>query len=189
MRIHLASVIVLCVASFLTGGAVADETPDSAKVSVQASPQGKQRLRWRLSFDSKDGRDYLKQLTTLKAMIALPVDGEEGKFILIRDLDKPNVAAVEDLSTVDRICWIDDRSESVRSVLSALPKNAKTQKAAFIITYFPIELEKKLAKLERNAAKKNPKFRDEDQILETNFKVVPSKAGGYDVEVKDVRLK
>jgi hypothetical protein len=60
---------------------------------------------------------------------------------------------------------------------------------SFLVAFFPKELEKKLIELELNLAKRDSKFKSEDQIQETRFRVVPSKEKGFDVQVVTVRLK
>jgi hypothetical protein len=181
------------------GGAGTGYTPDERNIELGELPpvriklrpkeREKRLLRWSMHFNTKDGKDYLKQLTALGASIALPVQGENGKFLLIRDLKQPDKAAIEDVSTIENIYWIDGRKESVGPLLAALPKYAHLKDPSFIVAFFPGELEKKLVKLELNLAKRDSKFKSEDQIQETKFKVVPSKEKGFDVQVVTVRLK
>jgi hypothetical protein len=155
---------------------------------TEPSIQDKRTLRWALTFNTKDGKDYLNQLAGLGAMVALPVQGEKEEFLLIRDLKQPHKAAVEDISKVDRIYWIDDRAASVAPLLSALPKYPNAQKPEYIVAFFPKELEKRLSELELQLAKKDKNFRTEDQIHETKFRVVTSKEKGVEVQIVKVQL-
>jgi hypothetical protein len=181
------------------GGSGTGYTPDERNVDVgEVGPvriklrpleRQKRLQRWSLHFNTKDGKDYLRQLTALGASLAFPIQGEKDKFLLVRDLKQPDKAATEDVSTIENIYWIDGRKESVGPLLRALPKYAQVKEPSFLVAFFPKELEKKLIELELNLAKRDSKFKSEDQIQETRFRVVPSKEKGFDVQVVTVRLK
>jgi hypothetical protein len=125
----------------------------------------KQRmLRWTMVFDTKDGADYAKQLDALGAILAVPAD--DGKFLVIRDLKQRPVKPVEeDIKTIQRIFWVDDRTDSVAPLAKALQLKDTPR---FIVAFFPEKLEKELLA-------KELKFQGKKvhEIEETRFRVVP----------------
>jgi hypothetical protein len=141
----------------------------------------KRQLRWTMIFNTRDGGDYLRQLNGLGAILAVP--GPDGQYLVIRDLMKrPVDMKPEELSTLDRIYWIDDRPQSVMSLARSLGLSLKPDHVA---AFFPQQLEKQLLDLE---LKRLPRGRSEDEIMETKFQILP-RGGGYDPVVVDQKLK
>jgi hypothetical protein len=121
-------------------------------------------LRWRLDFDTRNGEDYLRQLRGLGAILAIPKDSSGKENWIIRDLaGRPPKLLNEDVTSFNRIFWIDDKAQTVASVMRAL---ALDQKPERFIAFMPKELEDKLFDLE-----KSYRGLKEDEIQETVFKV------------------
>ena len=115
-------------------------------------------------FNTSNGRDYLRQLHALGAMLAIP--GPDGGYLVIRDLLKRPVQPMpEDLAGMDKIYWIDDKSGSVASLSAAMGLQPPPSHVA---AFFPKELEQRLLALE---TKQLPRGRTEDDIEETRFEV------------------
>jgi hypothetical protein len=135
----------------------------------------KRVLRWVLMFDTRDGQDYARQLDALGAILAVPEAG--GQYRIIRDLKRrPVQGQVEDVSTIERIFWVDDVGYSVRSLALALGIEPVPP---HLVAFFPQKLELHLLDLEL-------KFRglQEDDIQETRFRVI-RRGAGYEVQVVD----
>lgn len=97
----------------------------------------------------------------------------EARFWLSR---RPTQLLDEDVTRLPGIGWRDEDPLSVSGVMQALGLNFRpTHFCAFL----PLELEEKLARLERDFA-----GRGEDQIGRTRFRVTVS-GGKYDVQVID----
>ncbi len=123
-------------------------------------------------FNTRSGADYLAQLNGLKAILAVPTGADNKSYKIIRDLSgrgRPQLLD-EDISKIQCIFWIDDRPDSVRSMMGAL-------RVGFLpnhfVAFMPRELEDKLFELEKQAAGGVP----EDQIEETKFDVVRTPRG------------
>jgi hypothetical protein len=151
--------------------------PPSSKVDGPGGGDGgpaakmKQRqqrqARWTMVFNTHDGEDYLRQLRALGAILAIPKS--EGEHLVIRDLTRePAQPKAEDLTKLDRIYWIDDKPESVASLARALG----IARPAYIVAFFPENLEKELLQKERAFA-----GRKEDAIQETRFDIVKTDKG------------
>lgn len=151
------------------------EGPGNAKITQR----DKRQLRWTMLFDTPNGRDYLVQLDALGAILAVPAP--DGGYLVIRDLlKKPVEPKPEDLATLDRIYWIDDRPSSVAS----LAKTLGIATPDHIAVFFPVKLEQELLDKElRRFRGKN-----EDDILETRFRVRKTRSG-YEIEVMSQRTK
>ncbi len=150
----------------------------------QLTQREKRVLRWAMTFNTSSGADYKSQLAGLGAMVAVPVAGQEGKFLLIRNLNNP-VAREEDVTKLGLIYWIDDKPASVGSLFSVLPGISRPE---YFVAFFPTTLEKKLLEMEMDFAGRKYNTRDEDRIHETKFDVFRS-GSGYDVRVREVYLK
>jgi hypothetical protein len=134
-------------------------------------------LRWKMQFNTFDGRDYLTQLSELGAILAIPQP--QGGYKVIRDLRKiPADGEIEDLDTIKRIFWIDDKPESVQSLSMALRLPFPPP---HFVAFFPESLEQDLADKERKY-----RNREEHQIKETRFRVV-RRTGKYVPEVESQR--
>jgi hypothetical protein len=133
----------------------------------------KRMLRWAMIFDTRTGHDYLNQLRTLGAILAIPTGADGKSYKIVRDLSGRGPAKLldEDVSSIQRIFWIDDRPESVDSVMLALQCKLRPN---HFVAFMPPSLEEELFQLE-----KKYKGRSEDQIHETKFRIVPDRQRGY----------
>jgi hypothetical protein len=139
----------------------------------------KRILRWKMQFNTFDGRDYLTQLDELGAILAVPEPRSADAYRVIRDLKRtPAHGEIEDLKTIERIFWIDDKPESVRSLAMALGLQVPPP---HIVAFFPQSLEQELADKEKKF-----KGRSENQIKETRYRVV-RRGGKYVPEVESQR--
>jgi hypothetical protein len=130
--------------------------------------QEKRMARWAMVFDTSSGRDYLRQLAGLGAVLAIPVkEGPKGaEYQVVKNanlLNPPARLVKEDLSKYKGIRWTDDNAESVAQVMKAL---GLAGRPSHFIAFMPQQLEDKLAGLEKKFA-----GRAEDDIYETRFKV------------------
>lgn len=139
--------------------------------NASLSQREKRMLRWSMIFDTRTGMDYLTQLRALGAVLAIPIGGDGKSYKIVRDLSGTGPVKLldEDISKIQCIFWIDDRAESVASLMHALryPGNP-----SHFVAFMPVELEQELFELE-----KRYKGRTEDQIHETKFKVFRSNRG------------
>ncbi len=143
------------------------------------SQREKRMLRWTMIFNTRSGRDYLDQLRGLGAILAVPTTPDNKSYKVIRNLAAPRLLD-EDISKIERIFWIDDRPESVMSVMGALRLNIMP---SHFVAFMPPELEKLLFEIEKKASGGVP----EDRIQETKFGV--QKIGNrYVPQVLDVKV-
>jgi hypothetical protein len=139
----------------------------------------KRTLRWVMVFDTFNGDDYARQLAGLGAIIAIP--REKDQYMVIHNLnDRPAHGRIEDLETIKRIYWVDEKRESITPLCMALGIKPVPD---HVVAFFPEKLERLLLKLELQY--KNLK---EDQIYETRFKVMKL-GGGYEPKVIDQKQK
>jgi hypothetical protein len=167
------------------GGGTGDG-PDKGKGKL--TKREKRMLRWSMVFDTRNGRDYVAQLTGLGAFLAIPVGKDEKKpeYKLIRDLKaRPAKLLEEDISKLERIYWIDDKAQSVTDVMTVL---GVREKPSHFVAFMPEELENKLFKLEKSHLDKHHKGRTEDDILETRFRLKRTD-NKYEPEVIDLWMK
>jgi hypothetical protein len=156
------------------GKATGSGTGDGTK-GKKLSERQKRQLRWTMIFNTRDGNDYATQLDALGAILAVPTSAENKEFLVIRDLkSRPAQGKVEDPAALQRIYWIDDKVDSVTGLARAL--GIKTN-PKLIIAFLPVELENKLAQMERDY-----KGLKEDDIAETRFDVVRT-GEGYEPKV------
>jgi hypothetical protein len=124
-------------------------------------------MRWVMRFQVSDGKDYLRQLSVLKATVLIPVPPENKEMMIFQDLvsGSPNRAAtakeIDDLSRQMRFC--DVSAKAVNEIGSAF--RLRFNPLCFF-AFFPKPLEEKLAKDEENY-----KGRKAKDIEETIFKV------------------
>lgn len=141
-------------------------------------------FRWTLRFRTSSGRNYLDQVKSLGAVIAVPMPPNEDKLLVIEDLDNPSRRHIaDDAETAKLAGWLkfsDVRRETVRQVGEAL--NLEFTPTSFW-AFFPKELEEGLARKERSYRNRRP-----DDIEETVFQVT-IRAGGYDILVVEQRAK
>jgi hypothetical protein len=147
------------------------------------SERERQMLRWTMTFNTQNGEDYLRQLRDIKpgngAILAIP--RSDGQFEVIRDLtQRPAVGQVEDLKTINRIFWIDDKPDSV----ATLARTLQIKVPPYFVAFFPIELEEELKRLEKSKAN----GANVNRIEETKFNVVSS-GEGYRPNIVSVRMK
>jgi hypothetical protein len=149
-------------------------SPNGSPNGKKLSKREERQLRWTMIFNTRDGNDYATQLDALGAILAFPApNGKE--YEVIRDLKaRPVQGKVEALASIKGIFWIDDKPDSVAGLARAL--GIKTNPRLFV-AFFPVELENKLAQMERDHA-----GRKEEEIAETRFDIVRS-PNGYEPKV------
>jgi len=160
--------------------------PGESKATL--TQREKRMLRWNMRFTAHNGVEYVAQLRSLGAILAFPVnEGPNPEYQLVRDLRPGAKLLNEDLSSIQRIYWIDDKPQSVRDVVNAL--GLKINPSRFV-AFMPEELEQDLYKMEKGYIEhvlKRKKF-DEEDIDETHFQVV-FKGGKYRPELQSVTMK
>jgi hypothetical protein len=144
------------------------------------SVREKRMLRWTMSFDIMNGADYARQLRALHVMIAVDIPGEPGKA-RVYDRIEPNAKGeVRELGSITRMPWVDGQADSVGKLCGYMGIHPMPRG---IIAYMTQEMEDKLLKLEMNFHG----VKDEDQIQETIFKIIPDGRGGYTPRVREQR--
>src|SRR5581483_10497656 len=135
----------------------------------------KRKARWTMLFNVREGggREYLRQLDGLGAILAYPTVGDN--YMVIRNLkDRPIRPVAEDIRQFNMIWWQDDKPVSVDSLANALGISPPPE---YIVAFFPVALEQQLLEKELKA------FRGrEEDIEETVFRIVP-RGGGYEPEI------
>jgi hypothetical protein len=129
-------------------------------------------LRWVMRFNTLNGNDYRRQLAGLGAILAFPQP--DGGYIVYRDLRAPAKGEVEDIASIKRIFWVDEKKDSIRSLAQAMEVAVPDGP---IVAFFPQELEAEL--LRKELTYRNKK---EEDIKETHFKI-NVKGGKYIPEV------
>ncbi len=142
--------------------------PGPSGAGPKAPPQGRiDRLirridRWVLTFETRNGSDYLRQLEALGAILAVPLEGD--RYLVIRDLkQRPVRGNIENAADIQRIFWIDDKPQSVRALAEALQLE---RVPVCIVAFFPDQLEDEL--LRKELAFRN---RREEEIRRTYFRL------------------
>ncbi len=147
------------------------EGPGKANITKR----DKRRARWTMLFNVSGGggRDYVRQLNGLGAILAYPTAGDN--YMVIRNLsERPVRPVAEDIRQFNMIWWQDDKPESVDSLARALGISPAPE---YFVAFFPLALEQQLLDKELKA------FRGkEEDIEETVFRVQP-RGGGYEPEV------
>jgi len=143
-------------------------------------------LRWNMKFTANSGAEYVAQLKSLGAILAVPVkEGNNPEYKIIRDLKSPAKLLDEDLSKINRIYWIDDKPNSVRDVMAALGINMRPSR---FVAFMPEKLEGELFHMEKRYVEDVLKRKFiEDNIDETFFEVVPAE-GGYRPKLQSVKM-
>jgi hypothetical protein len=137
-------------------------------------------MRWVLRFTFQDGRDYLRQLSLLKATILIPIPPTNNDMMIFKDLstgapNRPATAAeIDDLSRQMRFCEI--TSKSVQEIGQAFRLNFTPQS---YFAFFPKDLEARLARDEENYRGRKAK-----DIEETIFKVTVN-GNNFDIRIED----
>jgi hypothetical protein len=125
------------------------------------SRRDKRVLRWIMHFDTLNGNDYRRQLAGLGAILAFPEP--DGGYLVYRDLRAPAKGKIEDIAGINRIFWVDDKKDSIRSLAAAMEVPMPDGP---IVAFFPPELEAELLRKELDYRGKK-----EEDIKETHFKI------------------
>lgn len=132
--------------------------------------------RMQLTFNTRGGDDYLRQLAGLGAILA--VQQADGKYIVFRSLNaRPMRGKVEDVSKINRIYWVDANPTTVQQLSQIM---GFRQPPVAIVAFFPETLEEELKAKER--AYTAAQGRTIDQIAATKF-VVNFANGKYTPEI------
>jgi hypothetical protein len=127
-----------------------------------------------MRFNTLNGNDYRRQLAGLGAILAFPQS--DGSYMIYEDLSKtPAKGKIQDLGSIKRIFWVDEKKDSIRSLASAMDVPVPDGP---IVAFFPPELEAEL--LRKELAFKGKK---EEDIKETQFKINRGSGGKYVPEV------
>jgi hypothetical protein len=158
------------------GNGIGNKNGDGSGGTIRSERQ----LRWTMIFRTHSGMDYLKQLQDLNATLATPESNEE--YLVFRDLWKrPLIGRREDVGKERGLRWIDDRPDSVPELARSM---GLKYRPAFIVAFFPAQLEDMLRTIE------SQHFRgDEAQIEETTFRIEQRPGGKYVPVFQDLRLK
>jgi RNA polymerase sigma factor (sigma-70 family) len=137
-------------------------------------------LRWKIVFNTKDGKDYAKQLEALGAVLAIPTS-EPDRYRVIRDLSKrPVKSSVENLSQKQGLFWVESDKTSLRSLAEEL---GLKQAPKHIVVSLPKFIEDELHRKELAFA-----HCPEKEIEETTFQFFRSKRG-FDIQVASQRTR
>lgn len=152
----------------------ASSTGSGASGQVGSGPGGfgsdstrARSMRWVMRFSVVDGKDYLRQLSVLKATILIPIPPENRDMMIFTDLAnaspnrKANADEIDKLSRQMRFC--DITAKAVLEIGQAFHLNFTPQS---FFAFFPKDLEEKLARDEELY-----KGRKSKDIEETVFKV------------------
>src|SRR5262249_43561921 len=114
---------------------------DGGKDGGTGPGQGKMRrdkrvermLRWHMRFTANTGEEYLAQLRSMGAILAIPMDNTpKPKYQLVRDLRRGGKLLDEDVSKINRIYWIDSKDSSVRDLIAALGLTLRHRPSHFV---------------------------------------------------------
>jgi hypothetical protein len=144
----------------------------SGALATDPVPRGQ---RWDLHFNTLDARDYLRQLQGLGAVLAIPTGPDGSGYKVLRELSRRPVRLLdEDVTQIPGILWKDYEPRAVEGLVREL---GLTSHPDHFGAFLPVELEEKLARLEREYAGRTP-----GQIARTYFRVELAR-GRYDVRV------
>ncbi len=121
-------------------------------------------LRWTLIFNTRDGNDYANQLAGLGAILAIPSPKDPNVYLVIENLnERPVKPRQEELASIKRIYWVDDKAASVSSLARTLGLPGAPP---HVVAFFPESLEADLLAMEL-------RYRGlrEEQIKETRFEI------------------
>jgi hypothetical protein len=131
------------------------------------NPRVERMLRWVMKFNTLNGNDYRRQLAGLGAILAFPQP--DGSYMVYRNLNqRPIKGEVEDIASIKRIFWVDEKKDSIRSLAEAMDVPVPDGP---IVAFFPEKLEAEL--LQKELKYRNKK---EEDIKETHFKIRQSGA-------------
>jgi RNA polymerase sigma factor (sigma-70 family) len=156
-----------------------EKLPAAQKDEKPPSDRGRRRLlRWQIVFNTKDGKEYAKQLEALGATLAIPTK-HQNQYRLICDLSKrPVKATVEDISKRDHIFLVETNNDSIRSLSKELGLKETPEQ---IVVFLPRFIEDELLRKELDYA-----HRPEEDIVETTFRFSRTNRG-FDIEVTSQR--
>jgi hypothetical protein len=136
-------------------------------------------LRWVMRFNTFNGNDYRRQLAGLGAILAFPQ--ADGGYMVYRDLNqKPAKGEIEDIASIKRIFWVDEKKDSIRSLSEAMDVPVPDGP---IVAFFPEKLEAELLRKELSY-----KGKKEEDIEETTFKI-KVRSGNFVPEVEDQKIR
>src|SRR5262245_23862389 len=151
-------------------------TGDGDGSAGRLSQKQKRQLRWTLLFSVRGAPDYLDQLSRMKAIIGVQYPDKSIK--LITNL-RERPAKLEPGDRVpDRIFWMDDNVEAVRSMADELGIKPVPWR---VIAFFPASLEDDLLRREKAYGKRFGR-ESEDDFQETVFRV-EEHYGNIDISV------
>ncbi len=87
----------------------------------------------------------------------------DGGYLVYRDLRAPAKGKIEDFASINRIFWVDDKKDSIRSLAAAMEVSIPDGP---IVAFFPPELEAELLRKELSYRGKK-----EEDIKATHFKI------------------
>jgi hypothetical protein len=161
--------------------------PGAGKATL--SKREKRMLRWTMTFSANNGAEYVAQLRSLGAILAIPVvENPEPQYKVVRQLTRPAKMEEEDLSKIQRIYWIDDKPRSVHDVLEFLAIRLDRQPSRFV-AFMPEALENSLFEMEKKEMTRRVGRYDEDRIYQTIFRVIPGPGGRYHPQLVSLELK
>jgi hypothetical protein len=133
--------------------------------------------RWTMHFDTENGKDYLRQLDALGAILAL--QEPDGRYRAVHDpLDK---ARGRDVRELGRMRWVDAKPESVAALAAALGLRPAPDAIA---AFFPLRLEDELLQTELQYQERSRGRSNEREINETHFRIV-QRQGRYEPVVEN----
>ncbi len=145
------------------------------------SKQERRQLRRVIRYSVGDGDLYRRQLAGLGIVLAVP-EMEDGHKVyrVYRDLSHvPPEGKIEDVYALHRSYWVDDNPDTVALLAQAL----HIRKPEAFLALLPQDLEADMLKKELNYQH----VKDENQIKETVFEVVPTRSG-YHIVVTSQKL-
>ncbi len=166
------------------GGSAGNDKAGTGPGGPGADSTAARSLRWVITFKTRDGRDYLSQLSALGAVVVVPIPPDSREQYIFRDLTDPKKRAKCTAKDWDQLTTLvqftDTKRQSVDDVSVALgldfiPKN--------FMAFFPKELEDRLSRMEKGHANR----RAED-IEETRFEML-MKDGKCEIKVVEQKLK
>jgi RNA polymerase sigma factor (sigma-70 family) len=166
----------------VTGVLLAADASKHEQGAADALPAERRQclLRWRITFNTRDGNDYADQLEALGAVLAVPTK-KEGEYRVIRDLSKRPVAGgVKDLRKMKHIFLMESDPRALRSLSSALGLKPVPE---HVVVLLPRYVEDDLLRKELARA-----GGQERKIVETSFEFIRTPTG-WQVSVVSQRLK
>src|SRR5262245_32852512 len=142
-----------------------NEGPGDGAAGKMLTEKQKRQLRWTLLFSTSGAANYLSQLRRMDAILGVQYLDQSIK--LITDLNRrPAVLEAGD-KVPNRIFWMDDNAESVKSMSAELGLSTMPWR---LIAFFPDKSEDELARKEKLYGKAYGR-ETEDDIRETVFRV------------------